>query len=192
MGDMDVDDLNVSKITADVITNLAKSVSEDAWKKIKKAYKDVKEKGAITLGTAFEEYLDVAQERYSKIKTLLYKQEPKYLYDFYETIGLTNGRVKIDTENVNKVIAIGHKLIVCGTGGVGKSTMLKHFFLNAIKTSQMIPVLIELRNINDKEDKDIDIIEEIYATITNHRFNLEKEYFIYSLEMGCYLIKKRV
>lgn len=183
-----MDDLNVSKITADVITNLAKTVSEDAWKKIKKVYKDVKEKGAITLGTAFEEYLDASQERYSKIKTLLYKQEPKYLYDFYETIGLTNGRIKIDTENVNKVIAIGHKLIVCGTGGVGKSTMLKHFFLNAIKTSQMIPVLIELRNINDKEDKDIDIIEEIYATITNHRFNLEKEYFIYSLEMGCYLI----
>lgn len=45
----------------------------------------------------------------------------------------------------NNVLEIGNKIIITGTGGIGKSVMMKHFFLNVLQNTQYVPVLIELR-----------------------------------------------
>lgn len=182
------DELNVNKITAEVITDFGKTITSNIWGSIKKYAKDVKNKDQIDYGYAFDEYLQTSFNKYCKIKTLLYRHEPKDLYSFYECIGVRFNDVKIDTCSVKNITEIGHNIIITGTGGIGKSTMMKHFFLNCIAEESYIPVLVELRSFNDKDIKDISIIDTIFETITNGRFSLEKEYFLYSLESGCYLI----
>lgn len=181
-------EIDANKITAEVVSNFAKSVTTNIWDSIKKYAKDVINKDEIDCGYAFDEYLHKSYNKHSKIKTLLYRQEPKDLYTFYECIGVKFSNKIISTQSVKNITEIGHNIIITGTGGIGKSTMMKHFFVNCLIEKSFVPILIELRSINDKDTKDISIIDILYENITNGRFTLEKDYFLYSLESGCYLI----
>lgn len=182
------EELNVNKISAEVISELAKNVACSVVKKLGKIYKDIVNKEDIDYGTAFEKYLLEAERYISMAKTILYGQTPHYLYSFFECMEISNQKQTINTSNVNNVLDIGHKIIITGTGGIGKSMLMKHFFLNAIHESSYIPVLVELRGLNEYAPEDISIEEYIYNVLATFGFKLEKEYYRYSLETGCYLI----
>lgn len=68
--------------------------------------------------------------------------------------------------------------------------MMKHFFLNCIsnKNISLIPIIINLRGLNNVELDKINIVDNIYDVMQDLNFKLEKEYFKYSLKTGCYLI----
>ena len=53
---------------------------------------------------------------------------------------------------------LGNKIIVTGTGGIGKSILFKHLFLNTIEETGLIPVLIELRSFNICDVREISIL----------------------------------
>ncbi len=42
-------------------------------------------------------------------------------------------------------------IIIQGTGGIGKSTLMKHLFINELEQKSLIPVFLELKDINDFE-----------------------------------------
>ena len=124
----------------------------------------------------------------SKIKTLIYRRVPKDLYSFYECVGVQYKNTIIDTSNVTNLLKISNKLIITGTGGIGKSILLKHLFLNTIENTEYIPVLIELRKFNNIEPKDISLYNAIYQNLSDNGFKLEDEYYSYSLSEGGYVI----
>ncbi len=180
--------LDANKISAEVITELAKTVSKSILEKLKKSYKDNINKNNIDYGIAFEEYLKTSRENVRMAKTILYGQTPRDLYSFFECMNIqSNGNI-IDTSNVNNIIEHGHKIIITGTGGIGKSMLMRHCFLSTIQNTQLIPVLVELRGLNDTNIENISIENYIYKTLKIFGFKLEEEYFKYSLETGCYLI----
>jgi len=181
-------ELDTNKIFAEVMTESVKSLFSNFTNKIRKYFKDEKNKADIDFGDAFISYLRSTKERYGKIKTLLYRHEPKPIHSFYECIGVQCGQKIIDTCCVNNVIDIGHKLIITGTGGIGKTIMLKHFFLDCINQKELVPVLIELRGLNDLEVKDVSMYSYIVNNLNMFGLSLENEYFEYSLIEGCYLI----
>lgn len=94
----------------------------------------------------------------------------------------------IGTENINDLLKIGNKLIVTGTGGVGKSILFKHLFLNTVSETEFIPVLIELRSFNICDLKDISIYSAIYKSLCDNGFDLSEEYFEFSMKEGGYII----
>ncbi len=185
---MVMNEIDYNKITADIITDFAKNVAKTIWSKITKTYKDIANKDSIDYGVAFETYLTESEKHISKAKTILYGQTPHHLYSFFECMGIENGYNQIDTSDVNNILSIGHKIIITGTGGIGKSMLMRHCFLDSIRNTQLIPVLIELRGLNDCEIEDISIEKYIYKTLNIFGFKLEEPYFRYSLETGCYLI----
>ncbi|MBQ8527219.1 MAG: hypothetical protein IJ429_01980 [Lachnospiraceae bacterium] len=181
-------ELNVNEITAEVISDLAKSSAKFVCEKLTKVCKDVVVKNEIDYGGAFEKYLTEAERHISKAKTILYGQIPHDLYSFFVCMGIRNKETTIDTSDVNNILNIGHKIIISGTGGIGKSMLMRHFFLNTISTTSYIPVLIELRGLNELASTEISIEQYMYKTLTIFGFELQEEYFKYSLETGCYLI----
>ena len=42
-------------------------------------------------------------------------------------------------------------IIIQGTGGIGKSTLMKHLFINELEQKSLIPVFLVLKDINDLE-----------------------------------------
>lgn len=175
------------QIAVDVVTDLAKNFANYLYNKIKSIIIDKKAHDELYFQTAYEKYLYATKERNEKVKTLLYKQVPQYLYDFYECLGVKYKKKKIDTSDINNLFSVGHKLIITGTGGIGKTTMMKHLFLNCIEKTDYIPILIELRSLNDKTIEALDINEAIFESLMTFNFELERKYYDYSLSLGKYL-----
>lgn len=180
--------MDQNKIMTDVMSKVVEDTALGAWNGVKRYFKDLSRQSEIDLGIAFERYIENTKEKNSKIKTLIYRHAPKDLYSFYVCIGVRYETTIINTESVNNVLELGNKIIISGTGGIGKSTLLKHFFLNCLGETSYIPVMIELRSLNGVEGKNINIFDTIYENLITNGFILEKQYFEYSMIQGGYLI----
>lgn len=178
--------------SAEIITNVASNLIEDAikgsWNKVKKWFEDFDAKESIKYGTAYMDYLENTYKKYSKIKTIIYRRVPQDLYSFYECIGILYNGKTIDTSCITNVLSEGKKLIITGSGGTGKSILFKHLFLDTIKCTDFIPVMLELRSFNTMDVKDISLEEAVYQALNQNGFVLEKEYYEYSMTQGGYVI----
>ena len=183
-----MDVIEQQELMTSVATNILEDSVKHAWDKIKKFFCDLDAKEAVKYRTAYQTYLVNTRRKNSQIKTIIYRRVPKYLYSFYECIGVKYNGQTINTKKVSNLFSIGNKIIVTGTGGVGKSILFKHLFLNVIEETTYIPVLIELRSFNIMETREISLFESIYKALCNNGFNLSKEYFEYSMKEGAYII----
>jgi len=161
---------------ADLIKMAAGTVKEKL-KKNKKRYE-----------MAYTAYLEKSKEKIEKVKTLLYKQDYKYLYNFYECLGVRFEKEIIDTNDINNLFKKSKKIIITGTGGIGKTIMMKHCFINAMEKTQLIPIFVELRDFNDCPSDQIDIKKSLFNSLKTFGFTLEEGFFNYTLENGNYLI----
>jgi energy-coupling factor transporter ATP-binding protein EcfA2 len=115
-----------------------------------------KSKSIFMIG--IKEYLDKQKNRYSHIKTLL-TNDPVELYSIYFPLNLKTRKKRIiKTSDIENIFGKTHQVTIIGDAGSGKSTLIKHLFLNAIKSNFAIPVLLELRYLNDYEDSFLNFI----------------------------------
>lgn len=171
-------------IEKEVITNIPK-----IYQKLKQIYKDLQFKTEEELGVVYQNYLKFTYDKYSKVKTLLYKNEGKFIYDFYEHVYLSSSDLeKLETDNTEQIFNKSSNIILTGTGGIGKSMLVKHIFINQIQQAISIPIFIELKSLNDFEFLDNRLVDFIYQEIRNHHLDLEKQYFEVTLNAGRYTI----
>ena len=112
----------------------------------------------------FKEYLNSAKKKYSTIKTLLYNDQPKPFYDFYVCndierripipgkFGTSYKRSTIQDVTVKMLYECSRFVILAGTGGLGKSMMMRHLLLNSVENYDamlMIPVFIPLKDFDE-------------------------------------------
>lgn len=174
------------EITEGIINSIFEKCIEPTINKIVSLGKNEWEKFKVDFNFAFTKYLQKSYEKYSKIKTILYRTEPKYIYDFFECPNLTIGQKKIDGNSVNTLLDISNFIIIQGTGGIGKSTFLKHLFIDTISKSDLIPVFIELKDLNSLE-KEYDIHDFIFNQLYILGSTINKDYLNYALNSGCFL-----
>lgn len=126
---------------------------------------------------AFRTYLRNAKEKYMLVKTLLYSNEPKAFYDFYvcndiHTKTRKTGRFSTTTEvktikdaSIQQLFDISRFIILSGTGGLGKSMMMRHLLLDSINSfhkSGIIPIFIPIKDF----DEDVEsLFTYIYSKI---------------------------
>ena len=144
-------------------------------------------KQQIKCGKAFTEYLQRAINKYSKMKTILYRDNRVSLYSLYEHLTLKHQNVSVDSRSINNVLDVGKNILIMGTGGSGKSTLLKHLFLNTIENTELIPVFVELREINDLPET-ATIVDCIYKSLTNLQFALDVSDFLFALKSGKFVL----
>jgi len=133
-----------------VSTELVKNNAEKIMKFVYAKGRDKHRDAQIQCGNAFSNYLQSAIEKYSMTKTLLYWNAPVYLEDFYVDLDLVNKDKLYNTSDLQTILDLGQYILVSGTGGIGKSTLLKHLFLKIIEESEFIPIFIELREVNSQ------------------------------------------
>lgn len=161
----------------DPIIEKIKEISKSEWENFK-----------IDTDIAFIKYFENAYEKYSKIKTILYRTEPKYLYDFFEFPNLAKGyENRIDSSHVNNLLDVSNFLIVQGTGGIGKSTFMKHLFIDELNQKDLIPIFIELKDLNEI-DYDYNIQDFIFNKLYNLGSKINEKYLGYALQSGCFLL----
>lgn len=153
---------------------------------VKKKYNEYQ----VDLGTVFEKYLHNASLRYNKIRTLATGNEPRSIIgdeSIYVSIGVRFNEDEISTDTVEPMLKISNNILILGSGGVGKSMLMRYLFLNTAKRGDYVPVLLELRRISNQSQGNISILDLIYTCMLDYDVQLPKEQFEYSLRSGCYL-----
>ncbi|MGI6788408.1 MAG: hypothetical protein ACOX4X_02745 [Aminobacterium colombiense] len=127
-------------------------------------------------------YLRNAEEKYSTMKTLLYNDQPKPFYSFYvcnriRFRGLDSKAedrtARHPTEYANSLKMRRWKkserypdfAIIVGTGGLGKSMMMRHLMLDAIANFddlKRLPVFVPLKDFDATADS---LFEYVYSKI---------------------------
>ncbi len=132
-------------------------------------------------------YLFKHEENFKSIKTILHRHEPVSFYDIYFPAKLekrnkdrSHGSV-IETYSINKVFWNTRFITVTGDAGSGKSTLIKHLFLNSIHEKFNIPILIQLRELNESNNNLYLFIKE---KIINYKLAKNSEIFERLLEEG--------
>ena len=149
--------------------------------KLKITYNEAK----IDLEIPFEDYLTKSYEKYSKIKTIIYGIEPKKLYDFFEIPFLKKGSDIIKPTTTKILTDLSKFLIIEGSGGIGKSTLMKHLFLSELKLKDYIPIFIELKDFN--EEGHLDLEKLLLKKLNQFHNTFQEEYLDYALQSGCFL-----
>ena len=173
--------VNYSEIIAKIVIDASGKLLGRYVKKLEGAAKKL----SIHFEIPFKEYLEKSYEKYSRVKTLLYNTEPKHIYSFFECNDFRYGSSTVEGLNVNNILELSRYILIQGSGGVGKSTMLKHFFISCIEETGLIPLFFELKDISFSEGY---LEDELYSRIVQLGFGLEKEYFLYALKEGLFLI----
>lgn len=126
---------------------------------------------------AFEDYIKNAEAKYSQLKTLLYNDTPRDFYDFYVCNNIFHRiykrnryyrHKKIEQATAKKIQEISNFTIITGTGGMGKSMMMRHLFLNTldnIDETNKMPIFISLKDYNDDKKRLIDYIFEKFESL---------------------------
>jgi len=170
---MAISEIEAAKTVGETI-NTSAGVIEKIVKKGKTAYQKLDAESFDT----YRKYLKRASEKYGVVRTIL-SQEPQKLYDFFVPNPLSNNGKKILVNNVQNVLNISNFILILGSGAVGKSTLMKHYFLNAIENDNgLIPIFVELRDINDFEG---DFIQFIHYCIKRYDFYEETEVFRHAI-----------
>ena len=173
------------KIQFDFVSGILNEIKEPAGKVAKIAKKQW-QKFKIKSRIAFTNYLENSYEKYSKIKTVLYRSEPRYIYDFFEQPTLRQSpRTAIKSSKVSNITNVSNFIIIEGTGGIGKSTLMKHLFINAIVEKQKIPIFIELKNWNDTDE--INLTKFVFDRLYTLGSEIDYDCLEYALKSGCFL-----
>lgn len=141
---------------------------------------------------SYERYLKGAYQRYNQVCTLVNKNQPRpivgkdNIYIYLPVRDDISGK-KYDTFSAKKLLEAGENLLICGSGGAGKSMLLRYLFLNTCDNATHIPVLLELRKISAQNVNRISLFDLIYKTMEDFDTALPKEAFEASLRQGKYL-----
>ncbi len=146
-------------------------------------------------------YLRKAEEKYSTIKILIDRDNPKPFYDFYVCNGINNRTVNkrepqrsqsgfpIENATVDRIAQHTKFAIICGTGGLGKSMMMQHLMLNTIANFddlKLFPIFIPLKNFDETAGS---LFEYTYSKISALDSSLTERIFEQLLDNGsCILL----
>jgi hypothetical protein len=150
-------------MTEKILETIIATFTKELISESKDIFSDFYDEGKHFIGTQLKNYLTKQKTKYSHIKTLLKGNTPVYLYEIYYPINLLTHETLVLTENISNIFVKSNYITIIGDAGSGKSTLTKHLFLNSIKEKFGIPILVELRYLNET-DGDIErfIIEVIF------------------------------
>lgn len=139
---------------------LLKTIIAEFSKQSTTILKDIKGETNHFFNDGLSNYLEKQRAKFVNIKTLLHRTTPVPFYDIYLPTRLSCRNKSIETSSINRVFWETQFVTIIGDAGSGKSTLIKHLFLNSISEKFCIPILIELRYLNDYKGSIEDYIRE--------------------------------
>ncbi|MCX0333317.1 NACHT domain-containing protein [Acinetobacter radioresistens] len=174
-------------IIQEAVKEVIKQFTMPIYKSLKKFTINANDKLQVTFEFCFSEYLIRNYEKFSKTKTLLYREKPVSLKDFYVRTDLMINSERIDEKIFIEEVENNKRIIILGSAGCGKSTFCKSIFVDLInKPRGLLPVFIELRHLNSLPNKGL--YDFILQSLININPSFNKSQLDYALKLGKVLI----
>ena len=143
---------------------------------------EMQDEDAVPPKDVFAEYIKKSCADLNEAKTLLYVEKPRPFYDFYVCndlqLRVSDHRYSeplLREVSIDTLKRTSKKMIITGTGGIGKTMMMRHLFLNTASRYEelgILPVLLPLKNYTDKSKNLITMLYECVSeydeSITRH------------------------
>lgn len=171
------EELDVNKMAAEFVSQNI----ERFYNTGKDVLKGAADKARLHLNRSYKDYLECVAARYSKAKSFFIRNEPTNLYNFYVPIGISSEKAKLSNASIGAISAVSPFAVITGSGGSGKSVLMRHLLLDAIAQRQKVPVILELRELNQTEQSLLHFIKE---TLHSNRFTLDDDYIEKALKAG--------
>jgi predicted NACHT family NTPase len=173
--------MDEGKFVADFIAaNIEKIVSIG-----KKAYGKFDASIQTNLRVAYTDYLNASRLKHSKSKLFFIRNQPVELYSYYVASGVACGEKLIEKPSFIECTGFSNRVVISGSGGSGKSVLMKHLFLDCIQDKRYTPILVELRDLNNYENSLDEYLDE---NLINFGFKANEAYVKKANEAGhfCY------
>jgi hypothetical protein len=129
----------------------------------------------------YRSYLERLLERYGRGKSFFVRSESIPLYDFFVPLDLTTQVRQLSAPSITNVAEISPFAIITGSGGSGKSMMMRHLLVSCIAAKQKTPIFLELRQLNQTTHT---IIEALIETLQSFGLTVDPDFFEAALESG--------
>lgn len=146
---------------------------------------DAKEKIKINLKIVYKEYLERIYERYGKSKSFFIRDEAIAINEFYVPVGLESPKLKMSTANLKGILNVNNCSVIAGTGGAGKTILLKYLLIESLKNKNDVPIFIELRDLNSSEKT---LFELIKKTTENFGLDVDLKHFNICFKKGHFIL----
>lgn len=94
-------------------------------------------------------YLHSQTEKYYFTNTFIHRSEKVRFDEIYYPLKARHGELKTNFSNLDDIFENYKNITLVGSAGSGKTTLIKYLFLSTIRKKNKIPILIELRFLND-------------------------------------------
>ena len=175
----------------DMVDKVVSAFIKELVKGSKNTFKELNDEGKAFLNIGLSKYLSEKYNKYIKIKTILKGNTPVEFYSVYFHLNLLDRKSSrktksrgISTKTTNNLFKKNSCITIIGDAGSGKSTLVKHLFIQSLKEKKFIPILIELRYI---ELKDISFLEYITSSIINTEISLNSRIIERMLNNGRFI-----
>lgn len=167
-----------------VVETAAPAAISRLGKKFSKSLDKIK----VQFTQTFQDHLAASNFRARWIKTIASKDRPVDLEKIYVSLSLsTEDDVILEDMQLNPCENTGSRFIVSGTGGAGKTVLMKRLLLAAFENRQgVIPLFIELRSLNFENKPTL--VEMIYANLCEDGGSESFSLFEAGLQEGIFAI----
>lgn len=175
-----MEELDSNKLIAEIISANAENLFDAS----KKFLSDKGNQLKARLNATFSKYIEGIERKYSSTKTIIYRDTPQSIKLFYEPIDLFNDTITLHSPQTIDLTNLKKPIVITGTGGSGKSTFLKHLLLNSLEFTKLIPIFVELRNV---EQAKLSLVDYIYSNLQLNKVDLGSEYLDQAFNRGNFL-----
>lgn len=147
----------------------------------KKIYQNTDEIIQIKLKSAYTSYIQKSSDKYSKSKSFFIRTQSVDLYDYYVAAAIECAKIKINDPSFSEVIYNSHRTVLLGSGGSGKSVLMRHLFLSCVVDGRYAPIMVELRDLNSGS---ADLEKFIEGVLDSFGFNISGEYIRRAKDAG--------
>lgn len=146
-----------------------------------------------TYTNAFDEFLQLSQDKCAHVKTLLNQQAAVDLQDIYVNVDLTyQGGERFEDVSILENIKSGcQNFAVIGLAGCGKSMLMRWLALSLIDSlpqHQKIPLFVEIRDLDLSSSDQISLDEVIFEYCTSPISKRNIEQFRVGLKEGLFVV----
>lgn len=116
-------------------------------------YIDEVQKGFTPAPDVRMDYLSRLHDRYNNVTSLIYRGIPHPFYDLYVPGKIRWDNGSADAPGIKDLLRISHYIVFTGTGGLGKSMLMRHLLLDAAvryHETGLVPIFISAKDFDGR------------------------------------------
>lgn len=164
-------------------TPIIKMLSPTALKAIGTSLGWGVEKVRDTFNSTFKDHIAVTRRKCSFVRTIINPDHDTSVSDIYVNLYLDHGSESFRDESLIDQLKILSRLMIVGTGGAGKSMIMRNMVLQALSEKfEQVPLFIDLRDLEDPIK--ISTLDSIFLLTTPESQRANRRLFDKALESG--------